>query len=226
MREIAAFRDGTQPPEPALFQTPCGQPEPKDLCLGLVTWLADPDNPQDLFPWYDGANCYVTPVPAGYTGKVVDNRYYVKSSVDCPAGTTAGGPGCRLAVLPFAGQSSVTYQLMGGGTLVIISHPLEGGDHLGPIDCPDQTTFEDETYDQGNDTYVTSCKVDVPSGFDHSDLVLADGNIYLELDAQCTIGTQAAADGELLCYLGKAPEGMKAFVWRNSQGSFYYDGLD
>jgi hypothetical protein len=48
----------------------------------------------------------------------------------------------------------------------------------------------------------------------------------LEVDAQCAIGTQAAADGELLCYLGTAPEGMKAFVWPDGRGSFYYDGLD
>ena len=109
---------------------------------------------------------------------------------------------------------------------MIISHPLEGGDHLGPIDCPGQTTFENETYYQGDNACVTSCSVNVLSGFDHSDLILSDGSIYLKLDAQCTIGTQAAADGELLCYLGTAPEGMKAFVWPNSQGSFYWDGLD
>ena len=71
-----------------------------DLCLRRVTWHADSERLEDIFPWYDGAHCYVTPVPAGYTGRVLDNKYYVESTVDCPPGTTAGGPGCRLAVLP------------------------------------------------------------------------------------------------------------------------------
>ena len=73
---------------------------------------------------------------------------------------------------------------------------------------------------------MTRCTVNVPDGYTPSDLLLSSGKIYLKMDAQCAIGTQAAADGELLCYLGAAPEGMTAFVWPNSQGSFYYDGLD
>ena len=226
MREITAFLDGTPPPEAALFQTACEQPEPKDLCMGLVTWHADPDNPTDLIPWYDGANCYVTPVPNGYTGKIIDNNYYVVSHAECPDGTSAGGPGCELAVLDFANQSSVIYQLMGDAKLTIISEPLEGGDHLGPIDCPDESIYLGLTYYPNEDTYATFCQINVPAGHTPDDLVLSSGKIYLELDAGCAIGTQTSAEGDLLCYLGAAPEGMKAFVWPTNQGGFYYDGLD
>ena len=115
----------------------------------------------------------------------------------------------------------MTHQLLGNGTLIIISHPMEWADHFGFIDCTNQTEVLDMTYYPGDNTYVTECKVNLPPGHTPADLIMPYGMLYLKKDAQCTIGTQAAAGGELLCYLGYAPESTKAFVWPNSQGSFY-----
>ncbi len=104
VRELAAFRDATEPPPPALYRTACGRPEPRELCLGLVTWLEDPAHPRDIVPWDDGANCYVTPVPAGRTGRVVGRSWYVEPvGGACGIGIleTAGGRAlCRLGTAP------------------------------------------------------------------------------------------------------------------------------
>jgi hypothetical protein len=111
-RELEAFRGGTEPPAPALFAAACSRPEPRELCLGLVTWLADPVRPVDIEPWDDGANCYVAPVPAGLTGRVAGDAYYVDAvGGACPVGVPepAGGSlRCRLGRAPRGRHPSST----------------------------------------------------------------------------------------------------------------------
>ncbi len=102
--EIFAFVEGRESMHPPRYSEPCNRPEPVDRCLPYVDWFADPNAPEDLIPWYDGANCYVTPVPSGERGFVAENSYWVEPRAGrCQVGiprSQGGNPACFLGEAP------------------------------------------------------------------------------------------------------------------------------
>ncbi|MEO1370131.1 MAG: hypothetical protein AAFX50_23355, partial [Acidobacteriota bacterium] len=96
MQELFAFRDGAAPPpQPPLYTTACGAPEPVEFCYPGVFWYQDPDDPEFIEPWADPANCYVHPIPGGQTPVSSSLAYATEpSSSSCADGSTPGPNGC------------------------------------------------------------------------------------------------------------------------------------
>lgn len=186
----------------------------KQACTDPVTLF----NASLLNPWFDGANCYVMPVPAGGTNPFVwGNSYYIDASfTDCPLGSYDGA-NCYFMPKPtngfvYANNFYTTYDDCSigsndGANCFIAAAPAgttpfiyAGNFYYSPLpgsSCP-------VGWFDGANCYVMS----VPAG----GFIYAN-NFYSPYN-DCSIGSNDGAN----CFIAAAPAGTTAFTY---SGNFY-----
>ncbi|MCL1037832.1 S8 family peptidase [Shewanella submarina] len=170
-----------------------------------------------LMPWFDGANCYVMPVPSGADPFIWSGNYYVEAKLmDCPLGSYDGA-NCYVMTKPetgfiYANNFYHQYDDCSVGSddsanCYIASAPggtsaFEWGGNFYTTALPGNVCPLG-TYDGANCYVMTK-----PAG----GFIYAN-NFYTTYDA-CTSGTDDGAN----CYLASAPAGTTAFEY---DGNFY-----
>ncbi|MEM7050537.1 MAG: hypothetical protein AAF604_12805 [Acidobacteriota bacterium] len=218
LSEMVALRAGYEPPAAPLFQTGCGLPEPSENCFPGVLWFADPEMPEFLRPWDNGAACYVTPVPAGEQGRVVAGHFVVAPELECFDGADPMGALCLFTSVQAPGVDQVTIPSTGILHLDII-------DHAGPEACPARTRFV-ELIDGGPGPLPLDkvvCEIIPRPGVSLAELSLVGQSVMAPADSCCSVGSVRTLDGEPTCYLGTSPQGTRPF---EHNGAFFYDGWD
>ncbi|MEM7050536.1 MAG: hypothetical protein AAF604_12800 [Acidobacteriota bacterium] len=216
--ELEGFFGGSVPPRAPLFRTGCDVPEPSENCFPGVLWFEDPEEPEFLRPWDNGAACYVTPVPAGEEGRVVAGQFTVAAEVECFDGADPLGPDCLFTEVQSPGVDQVTIPSIGILHIDII-------DHAGPGACPVHTRFI-EVIDGGPGPLPLDkvvCEILPRPGVSLADLSVVGRSVMAPADSHCAVGVVRTLDGEPACYLGTSPAGTRPF---EHNGAFFYDGWD
>lgn len=180
-------------------------------CNELVTL----HNGSTITPTFDGSNCYVMPVPAGKTGFVYDNKYYVTPSyTDCGLGSYDGA-NCYFMTKPASGfiydnnfytaYDDCDTGVNDSANCYIASAPAgtspfvyAGNFYTTPLpgnNCP-------IGYFDGANCYLMAKPA---GGFIYAN------NFYTTYDG-CSIGTNDSAN----CYIASAPLGTTAFIYSNN----------
>lgn len=190
----------------------------------LAYWREACDEPVTYFdgspinPWFDGANCYVMPVPAGASNPFVwSGNYYIDATFNnCPLGSYDGA-NCYFMAKPaggfiYANNFYTTYDACSVGT--------DDSANCYIASAPAGTT----PFIWGGNFYTTALPGNVcPLGwYDGANCYVmpkpAGGfiyanNFYTTYDS-CSIGTNDSAN----CYIASAPAGTTAFIYA---GNFY-----
>jgi hypothetical protein len=141
---------------------------------------------------WDGANCYVLPVPAGTSPFIYNNGYYTNElpGTSCPAPSWYDGANCYI--LPYPAWSTTYF--VWSGNLYLTPGPGNA--------CPSPSWYD------GANCYV----MPLPSG---SSPFKYANNLYITPPPYCPLGFFDGAN----CYIGTAPSSRTAFIWGNA---FYY----
>lgn len=165
------------------------QNDPPDPCGAEVSFFDGTSAPGT----WDNANCHVEQVPAGASGFIYDNNYYLQPEpgIVCDLGTS-DGENCGIGPMP-AGQT--TYK---SGGYVLVTRPSGAA-------CA-----------YGTPVGTNLCNLGLVPDF--VDPFVFNGLLYVKSRRDCVDGRWDGAN----CYVGTPPAGHSAFLWPDSQGSFYY----